>query len=108
MAAEFKEHYVAARKMHRTLNIEWLLRNEFISLRERKISKDYIYVNKAEGGDYAFVGEHDAVQLPSGFCRCVQYNGNIYEGNIGPDLRLDGFCIIYVGRTKEITMGWYR
>ena len=48
------------------------------------------------------------MELPSGFCRCIHYDGSIYEGNIHSDLQLNGFCIIYSGRENVIGAGWYK
>ena len=46
--------------------------------------------------------------FPNGFCRVILFNGNIIEGNITPNMWLNGFCIIYIGKKNKIQMGWYK
>jgi len=40
--------------------------------------------------------------------RCIEENGNIYEGNFTTDGYMNGFCIGFSGRYNEIEMGWFK
>ena len=55
-----------------------------------------------------FVGEYNSDKRPNGFVRLINQLGNVYEGTITPDCRINGFCISYIARTGMIEIGWYK
>jgi len=89
------------------MNIEWLFKNKFISFSQQPICTDYIMVKKSYKTKYAFIGEYDLFERPSGFVRCINQEGTIYEGNLTPDFKMNGFCITFNGHSKTISIGWY-
>ena len=34
--------------------------------------------------------------------------GNVFEGEVNKDGKLDGFCVTYITRQKLIEIGWYK
>ena len=56
----------------------------------------------------AFVGERNGRDEPDGFVRMINQFGNVCEGTVTPDGKMNGFCILYVGAADEIHVGWHR
>ena len=64
---------------------------------------------KVDDDEMAFIGEFDTRSgRPDGFVRCINQSGNIYEGYITSDLKINGWCISYNGQSNEILIGWYK
>ena len=84
------------------------MEHEFIELSYSKFSTDFKPAVNSYGINYAFQGEHNAVDLPDGFVRTVDDYGNIFEGNFTSDGRMNGWCIGFSGKFNEIEMGWYK
>ena len=40
--------------------------------------------------------------------RCINCFGNIYEGRFQKGLKMNGFCISYLGHSGRIEVGWYK
>ena len=53
------------------------------------------------------MGTHNDRLQPSGFVRMVNQFGNIYEGTLTPDGKLNGFCVSFIGSDMLIEVGWY-
>jgi len=56
----------------------------------------------------AFIGEHTLEGKPNGFVRIVNRFGNIFEGMISEDGKMNGFCVTYLGIIKTIELGWFK
>ena len=53
------------------------------------------------------MGEWSDAPEPSGFGFLVNQMGNIFCGTFTPDLKMEGFCIIYLGNSDLIEAGWF-
>jgi len=56
---------------------------------------------------YAFKGEHNVGDEPAGVVRLVNQSGNIIEGTVKPDGKMNGFCITFDTLQNLIHVGWY-
>jgi len=58
---------------------------------------------------YTFIGERDSkTHKPAGFVRMINMYGNIFEGEMTQDAKLNGFCICFLGSFNTIDIGWYK
>ena len=61
-------------------------------------------MGKYDKDAYQGAGEYK----PAGFARCINQFGNIYEGTISPQFKMNGWVISFLGRSGRIEMGWYK
>ena len=97
--------------MHKRLNLDYLVKNEFLQAPEDgldRMATNFKVGKTSSGKNYAFMGQSDHKTRPAGFIRCVNEQGDIYEGNFNKDFERDGFCVSYLGNEKAIQVGWYR
>ena len=67
----------------------------------------YKLIQDEDGNDIAFVGQYDpATGQPDGIVRAVYYSGGIYEGQMTPDGKPNGWGILYAG--AFIRVGWWK
>jgi len=67
--------YMQSRKLYKQLNIDWLLENNFIKMSSQPFTLTYKLAEKlVEKGEiikFAFIGQHNELDLPDGFVRFV-------------------------------------
>ena len=87
-----------------------MIKNKFIDLEKNltHISLEFSKGKNTKGKTFAFMGAHNDKNLPTGFVRCVNYFGNIFEGHFTPNFKMSGFCVTYLGNNNKISAGWYR
>ena len=79
------------------------MKNRFIfELSDKPFTKDYTEITDGKGKNYVFIGQINDKNEPDGFIRCINQSGNIYEGNFTPQMKLNGFCVSYIGNKEEI------
>ena len=57
------------------------------------VSMKYVYITSIIA---RFLILTHSNNLPSGFAKLVNHYGNVYIGNITPDLKMEGWCIIFL------------
>jgi len=79
-----KDTYQNSISMHKPLNIDWLLKNDFITLTDSPLFESWTFIDEPFRGSRqiaAFIGQHTNQEgLASGFMRCIDEEGIIYEG----------------------------
>ena len=75
----------------------------------KPLSQDYLTGTRCDGTvKYAFIGEHNDDELPDGFIRMIDEEGNIFEGVFTPDGKRNGFCVKFSSLTKKYYIGFYQ
>ena len=104
-----EEYFKKSLNIYRPLNYTWLIKNNFINLKDLPITISYKILRKYSQNkrEYAFIGEYTRWNQPGGFIRIVNQYGSLYEGEFTSDVKMDGFCISFIGYTNTISVGWY-
>jgi len=98
--------YEVSKKIHKRLNIDWLMKNNFIKFTKR-IKTEYTLWKMPRGAMAAFIGEHNEKDEPDGFIRMINQYGNVFEGYFTPDCKMYDFCVSYLPSFNCIDAGWY-
>ena len=97
------------REIHSNINLNWLEENGFIKFIENQpMTTKYLDYSTRPNMQQVFIGQHNSLKQPDGFVRIIDQQGNIYEGNFGPNLKFNGWSISYIGTSNTIYAGWYK
>ena len=91
---------------NRKLKVADLISKHFWKPTAQPVAAGYKVIRDEDGNDIAFVGQYDpATGQPDGIVRAVYYSGGIYEGQMTPDGKPNGWGILYAG--AFIRVGWW-
>ena len=92
---------------NRKLKVASLISQGYWKPTAQPVRAGYTVIQDDDGNDIAFAGQHDpATGKPDGVVRAVYYSGGIYEGQMTPDGKPNGWGILYAG--AFIRVGWWQ
>jgi len=94
------------RDWYRNLNVEYLKKNNFLKQSDHNYTSKYKKFSTISGGEFQFAGQLDKEGNPNGIVRVIYPQGSIYEGNMTPDGKRNGWGIYYDASFDYVSIGW--